>query len=59
MKNDSKPIKTYCGGAPNFVDTYWCVVCQRELIADEYGVFVHENIPHPESMTFDEEVNPQ
>ena len=38
---------------------YWCVVCGRYLIADEYGLIVHDNVPHPEEMTFDEEERPQ
>ena len=36
-------------------DGYWCVVCQRFIEADEYGVIVHDPIPHPPDMTFDEE----
>lgn len=40
-------------------DGYWCVICQRYLEADEYGVIVHDNVPHPEGMTFDEQENPQ
>ena len=40
-------------------DGYYCVVCGRFLEADEYGVVVHDPILHPESMTFDEEENPQ
>lgn len=33
---------------------YWCVVCGRFLRADEFGVIVHDDKPHPESMTFEE-----
>jgi len=40
-------------------DGYWCVVCGRFLPADECGVIVHDNVPHPEDMTFDEEERPQ
>lgn len=40
-------------------DGYWCVVCGRYLHADEDGVIVHDNVPHPEDMTFDEEERPQ
>ena len=40
-------------------DGYWCVVCGRFLPADECGVIVHDNVPHPEDMTFDEEEMPQ
>ena len=38
---------------------YWCVVCGRYLPADEDGVIVHDDVPHPEDMTFDEEERPQ
>ena len=38
---------------------YWCVVCGRHLPADEDGVIVHDGVPHPENMTFDEEERPQ
>lgn len=38
---------------------YWCVVCGRYLPADEDGVIVHDDVPHPEDMTFDEEGRPQ
>ncbi len=40
-------------------DNYYCVVCKKLLEADEYGVVVHDPIPHPIEMTFDEEDNPQ
>ena len=42
----------YAGG-------YWCVVCGRYLPADEDGVIVHDDVPHQEEMTFDEEERPQ
>ena len=38
---------------------YWCVVCGRFLAADDTGVIVHDDVPHPETMTFDEEDVPQ
>ena len=38
---------------------YWCVVCGRHLPADKDGVIVHDDMPHPEDMTFDEEERPQ
>jgi hypothetical protein len=25
---------------------YWCVICQRFIEADEYGVIVHDDIIH-------------
>ena len=39
-------------------DGYWCVVCGRYL-PDDDGVVVHDDVPHPEDMTFDEEERPQ
>jgi hypothetical protein len=36
-------------------DGYWCVVCGRFLPAVD-GVIVHDNVPHPKDMTFDEEM---
>lgn len=38
---------------------YWCVVCGRHLPADESGVIVHDDVPHPADMTFDEDEQPQ
>lgn len=38
---------------------YWCVVCGRHMPADESGVIVHDDVPHPVDMTFDEEERPQ
>jgi hypothetical protein len=37
---------------------YWCVVCGC-LLPNEDGVIVHRDVPHPETMTFDDEDNPQ
>jgi hypothetical protein len=37
---------------------YWCVVCGRMLPSDD-GVIVHDDVPHPDTMTFDEEDRPQ
>ena len=33
---------------------YWCVVCERLLFPDEYGVIVHDDKAHPSSMAFDD-----
>ena len=38
---------------------YWCVVCERLLFPDEYGVIVHDDKAHPSSMTFDDDGKPQ
>jgi hypothetical protein len=40
-------------------DIYYCVVCGRGIEPDEYGVYVHDDVPHPPDMAFDEEENPQ
>ena len=37
---------------------YWCVICQR-LLPNDDGVVVHDDVPHPDEMTFDEEERPQ
>ncbi len=39
-------------------NSYWCVVCQRE-IENIDGVLTHDDIPHPDDMTFDEQEKPQ
>lgn len=39
-------------------DGYYCVVCGRYIEVVD-GVIVHDDIPHPMSMDFDEEDNPQ
>ncbi|MCO6444998.1 MAG: hypothetical protein J5J04_13025 [Anaerolineae bacterium] len=38
---------------------YWCVICGRFLSADEYGVIVHDDVQHPDDMTFDDDEAPQ
>jgi hypothetical protein len=43
----------------SLVDGYWCVICQRFIEADDDGLIVHDDIPHPNNMTFDEDNNPQ
>ena len=43
----------------NFPNGYHCVVCGRSIEADEYGVIVHDDIPHPPGMDFAEEEKPQ
>ena len=43
---------------PQSYQTYWCVICNRELVGFG-GVFVHDDIPHPPEMDFAEEENPQ
>lgn len=37
---------------------YWCVVCGRFLPSDD-GVIVHDDVPHPADMIFDDEESPQ
>lgn len=38
---------------------YWCVVCLKPLMTDHQGLFMHDEIPHPTNMLFDEEDKPQ
>lgn len=38
---------------------YWCVVCMRYVPVEEDGVMLHDDIPHPPLMTFDEDRFPQ
>lgn len=43
-------------------DVYWCVVCGRGIapqVIEGENVYVHDDVPHPYSMTFDEEDVPQ
>ncbi len=43
-------------------EAYWCVVCGRAIAPEQYhdeNVYVHDDIPHPEDMTFDEQERPQ
>lgn len=40
-------------------DGYWCVVCGRFLPADDHGVIVHDDVPHPELMDFSDDEAPQ
>jgi len=39
-------------------DGYYCVICGKFIEAVD-GVIVHDDIPHPPLMDFDEESNPQ
>lgn len=38
---------------------YWCVFCNKFLPVDEFGCIIHDSVPHPINLTFDEEDNPQ
>ena len=38
---------------------YWCVVCMRLIEEDDSGALVHDDVPHPSTMTFDEDARPQ
>jgi hypothetical protein len=40
-------------------DGYYCVVCGRYIEANEGGVIVHDDIPHPPEMDFAEQEKPQ
>ena len=39
-------------------ETYACIYCGKALPIEE-GVIVHDDVPHPINITFDEEENPQ
>ena len=39
-------------------EAYYCVVCGRALPVKD-GVVVHDDVPHPVEMPFDEEEKPQ
>lgn len=38
---------------------YYCVICGKFLPADEHGVIVHDDVPHPVDMDFGDEEKPQ
>lgn len=41
---------------------YWCVICNRFLKAEEHeggNLIVHDDVPHPDDMTFDDQARPQ
>ena len=40
-------------------DGYYCVVCGRYIEANDNGVIVHDDIPHPPEMDFADEEKPQ
>ena len=37
---------------------YWCVICQRAIPLDG-GIYIHDDVPGHEALTFDEEDRPQ
>jgi hypothetical protein len=43
----------------NNMTGYYCVVCGKFLPADEHGVIVHDDVPHPVDMDFGDEEKPQ
>lgn len=55
-KTKLKPLGSTAGLG---TDGYWCVVCGRYLPADDDGLIVHDNVPHSDEMTFDDEENMQ
>ena len=41
---------------------YYCLHCMRAIepmIIEDNAVYVHDDVPHPVTLTFDEEKNPQ
>ncbi len=69
MSEETKPATEHAQQMPMLpVKTYLCLWCGRELqgepTANEDGelvgfVFKHDNVPHPDTATYDEENNPQ
>jgi|Laugrespbdmm15sd_2_1035082.scaffolds.fasta_scaffold30780_2 hypothetical protein len=51
--------KTECKSKGTSMTGYYCVVCGKFLPADEHGVIVHDNVPHPVDMDFADEEKPQ
>lgn len=57
MRNDGRYLAI---GALSCNDEgYACVVCGRLIVPDETGVMVHDEIPHPINMLFNDEEQPQ
>ena len=48
-------IQTWAG----VLTGYYCVICGKFLPADEHGVIVHDDVPHPVDMDFGDEEKPQ
>lgn len=38
---------------------YHCIFCGHALPIDEDGIIVHDDVPHDETATYDEEERPQ
>ena len=57
MRNDGRYLAI---GAISCNDEgYACVVCGRLIEPDDTGVMVHDEIPHPINMLFNDEEQPQ
>jgi hypothetical protein len=56
LLNDGKERVILPGGTLRYmlalIDQHHCVVCGKFLPADEYGVIVHDDVPHPVDMDF-------
>ena len=57
--NSSSSAELSAQGERRMTDGYFCVICGRHLEANEYGVIVHDAVPHPVDMNFADEENPQ
>lgn len=59
MDDDSQEYMAFKIHAVPVPDTempgYWCVVCMRYIPEDENGLLVHDKVPHPPLMTFDDD----
>ena len=61
MREDNR--RGLIGVVSNGGATYACIWCDRlidgEVQENGTAVFVHDNVPHPDDATFDEEERPQ
>lgn len=57
MRNDGRWLAI--GALSRNDEGYACVVCCRLIEPDDTGVMVHDEIPHPINMIFNDEEQPQ
>lgn len=58
-RSQTQAKERLCRGEEHMTEGYYCIVCGRFLLANEFGVIVHDDISHPHEMAFDDEENPQ
>lgn len=62
MVDDDGEQFVYATLVPTDKKGYGCLICGRYLEAEEFEghwLVIHDDVPHPEWMTYDEEDNPQ